>query len=54
MLNRSCGISKWAKMDVSEFKALLVFKILIAMNNLSSIDDDWRRGSFLQYSPIAD
>ena len=45
---------KWRKMDVAELKALIGFKILMAMNNLPSIDDYWRRDPFLRYSPVAD
>ena len=44
---------KWKKMDVAELKALIGFKILMAMNNLPSIDDYWRRDPFLRYSPVA-
>ena len=44
---------KWRKMDVAELKALIGFKILMAMNNLPSIDDYWRRDPFLRYSPVA-
>lgn len=46
--------SKWKKMDVAELKALLGFKILMAMNHLPSIDDYWKRDPFLRYSPVAD
>ena len=46
--------SKWSKMDVAELKALLGFKILMAMNNLPSIDVYWKRDPFLRYFPIAD
>ena len=46
--------SKWRKMDVVELKALLGFKILLAINNLPSIDDYWKRDPLLRYSPVAD
>ena len=46
--------SKWSKMDVAELKALLGFKILMAMNNLPSIDVYWKHDPFLRYSPVAD
>ena len=46
--------SKWRKMDVVELKALLGFKILMAINNLPSIDDYWKRDPLLRYSPVAD
>ena len=46
--------AKWRKMDVTELKALLGFKILMAMNNLPSTDDHWKRDPFFRYSPVAD
>ena len=44
---------KWSKVDVVALKALLGFKILMAMNSLPSIDDYWKRDPFLRYSPVA-
>ena len=41
-------------MDVAKLKTLIGFKILMAMNNLPSIDNYWRRDPFLRYSPVAD
>lgn len=46
--------SNWKKMNDCELKALLGFKIIMAMNSLPLIDDYWERDHFLRYAPIAD
>lgn len=45
---------KWNWMTVEELKAFLGFHILMAINDLPSLDDYRRRDPLLNYAPIAD
>ncbi len=45
---------RWKKVTVEELEAFLGFYILMAINQLPSIEDYWRRDPTTHYSPIAD
>ena len=51
---REEAYQKWSPITVKELRAFFGFSILMGINHLPAIDDDWSRDPHLRYAPIAD